>query len=784
MSNLPSPVFSNDNECHVITLENEPYNRSQCTSPDGFSFTRPRSVTIIESDEVDIKKNKKFNGILKNNSNSSIKPSNDTKIDNPNSVVSFQNRYTNIPTINQTIKSFLNFLKNYKCIILLIIFIILILSVIGLSISLGIITPLSKLYCTSKACISSATRLSEYINRNDDICKNPYNVICGNTQEWNYEDKDTIFLTKFNNKPQYFIETIKIIYNKILNILNNPSNDNDSLPFKISKTLYDGCMNNELRKIQGMEPLKELLKTLPCGSILNECTSFNSTNYSLETNIGLYGFYAGNLNIIYYDKDIDPDYDGKVILSFAPPDLTTFLNPYRRQIETTEFDNPNYRKNLLMFAIKNVYKEYITNILNNSKFNDNQIEEVAKFTLELENFTTTMDSYNTNFKVLTIDDLKLELGSFDIMTFLDTDISNKNTWNGTNRVLINNIDYFKHLNFFLKTFKLETIANYLTITSTINLAKYTSNLNTDNDVWEKCIDDMLNLESTITLYNNRYGVKISNEENIQKILLKMQNFYIDTHTTISSELIQKVRTMKIQVGVPPQIRNKNFIDDIYSNVHLNSSDYFSTMLRILKRQRDYRILNIGSVIDSRDNVHWNILYPEITYDEHENTIFVPLAILKIPIFDGNYNDNWITISSLGFLYFQKLSNIIWNSPYETGYKEQFINCLTSKSSIGSFGSSAPKIGINTLQNTDSLQTLMKFMLKNGYINENNKDNFSNIPGFSDYSFYELAILQSSTFTCYKKDPLNFIENVIQEQIMYNSLNEMNIFSTTFNCSEE
>uniref|UniRef100_A0A0K0ERY1 Peptidase_M13_N domain-containing protein n=1 Tax=Strongyloides stercoralis TaxID=6248 RepID=A0A0K0ERY1_STRER len=787
MSNLPSPVFSNDNECHVITLENEPYNRSQCTSPDGFSFTRPRSVTIIESDEIDIQKNKKKNGILKNYSTPPVASviNNEVNTNNTNSTISLQNKFFNILTIDKNMKSFLNFLKKYKYFIIIIIFIILILLIIGLSISLGIIAPLSKIFCTSKACISTATRLSEYINRNDDICKNSYNVICGNIHKLSYEDDELNFLLKFNDKPQYFLETIKIIYNDILNILTSPSNStNDNLSYKITKTLYDGCMNNEDRKKQGVEPLKGLLKTLPCGGILDGCGTLNSTNYSLETIIGLYGFYSGYLNIIYYDKDIDPDYSGKVILSFSPPDLTNFLSPYRSLIETTEFDNPNYRKNLLMLVIKNLYKDHITNLLNNTNVNDNQIEEVAKFTLELDNFTTTMKSYNTNFNVLTIDDLILEMENFDIMTFLNADISNKNTWNGTNRILVNNIGYFKNLKVFLNTFNLETITNYLTIITTINLSKYTLSPDMINDTWDKCIDNILNIESTTTIYNNKYGVKVSDEENIKKILLKMKNFYVDTHSTTSSELLQKIRTMNIQVGVPPKIRDKYYIDDLYSKIHLNVSDYFNTMLRILKRQRDYRILNIGSTIDSRNNVHWNILYPEIDYDEHENIIFIPLGILKLPLLDGNYDDNWITISSLGFLYYQKLSNIVWNSSYQTGLKEQFLNCLTSKSSIDSFGSLTSKIGSMTLQNIDSLQTLVNFTVKNGYINGDKKNDSSNIAGFNDYSMYEIAMLQSSTFMCYKNNPLNNIENKIHEQSMYYSLNEMDVFSNLFNCSEE
>uniref|UniRef100_A0A0N5CDB2 Peptidase_M13_N domain-containing protein n=1 Tax=Strongyloides papillosus TaxID=174720 RepID=A0A0N5CDB2_STREA len=785
MSNLPSPVFSNDNECHVIILENEPYNRSQCTSPDGFSFTRPRSVTIMESDEVDINKKNNLTGILKHHSTPSTTTINDSETNNSNinSTISLPNNFRNIFGINHKSNPLLIFLNKYKCGLCTIIFILLLLSVIGLSISLGIITPLSKLFCTSKACISSASRLSEYINKNDDICKNPYNVICENVQEWKYDDKYSDYITKFSSKPQYFIETIKIIYSDILNILNDLTSDiNDSISFKVSKTLYDGCMNNNLRRNQGTEPLKELLKTLPCGPILNECITFNESNYSLETSIGLFGFYAKDLNIIYYNEDIDPDYDGKVILSFSPPDLTNFLDPYRRQLESTEFDNFEFRQNLLIFAVKNLYKEYVTNILNISKYNDKEIEEVAKFTIKLENFTTTMNSYNSNFKVLTIDDLNRELGSFDVMTFLDSDISNTNTWNGTNRILVNNIEYFKHLNLFLKTYKPQTIADYLTMVSTINLAKYTSSSDLQNDSWEKCIDDIQNIETTVAIYNNKYGINAGAENKIKNILLKLRNFYIDTHTSFPSELHQKIRNMNIEVGVPPQMKSLNTIDDIYSKVHLNSSDYFSTMLRILKRQRDYRILNIGTTIDTRNNGHWKPLYPEIIYDEHENTIFIPLAILKLPLLDGNYNDNWITISSLGFLYIQKLSEIVWNSIYEASYKEEFFNCLVSKSSISSFGSSASKIGTYTLQNTDSLQTIMNYMAKNGFINENERN--SNIPGFSEYSFYELALLQSSTFMCYKKNPSNIMENIIHEQSMFYSLNEMDVFSRLFNCTEE
>uniref|UniRef100_A0AC35UE75 Peptidase_M13_N domain-containing protein n=1 Tax=Rhabditophanes sp. KR3021 TaxID=114890 RepID=A0AC35UE75_9BILA len=833
--NLSPSNVDRDNDLTIVTFESEPYSRSAHVSPTQhsfphhsptqhsfahvspnqpsfahisptkYSFTRSRSVIIEESDivshpsrsgPVSPKKIERSNttSILKTtdihvrraiNDNTLPKPS--TPEPDPN-IDEEQNEEEEVEKITLT-ERFKNVLNKINCLYLIIaiIIILLILLAIGLAIGLGITKNNQEPFCTSETCLETSSRFGDYIDTKQPVCDNIYKFACGNVRQLSWEDQTSRYARSWLYKPEYFLEAGNKMQNQLVLLLNRTSEPdliNTDLALRVTKTIFDACMNVELRMQQGLRPLTSVMEALPCSPVSPLCKTFNSSTFELERSIGRFGFYAGEYNIINYDKDADPDRKYTVVLAFSPPSFDNFLGPLKRELEETPFNNTDYRLNVLIYGIKQIFTRNIINILQTTKYNESQIEEVAKFVIELDTLTKTTEKMSQSFTMTTIENLNDMLGdNFDIYALLNADVSDTNQWNVTSTVMVNNIQYFQYVGAFLRSKRASIIADYLTLITTTNLARYSSQAQLGDNNWRKCIDDLIGLEATVKVYADNFGASRSVQNDYLYILNDLRDFYSSSHSYLPQEQTQKIRNIEIKVGVPKHLQNQSTIETIYSTVHLNSSNYFATIVRTLKAQRDYRLRNIGGQLDGNDNVHWKPLLPEITYDEHENVMFIPISLLQLPPLnmEPNSHPKWMTYSSLGFLFYQKLSQIVWNNDRSIAYKNRFLNCFDKTHFAGA---ATYEVANQVLYNTDALDTLLNKIQDDGQHPDSKVSVSNTIPNFLDYNIYQLAVIQASSFMCYKDDPTNTVQIRIHERSLTYSLMEISGFAAAFNCTSQ
>lgn len=90
-----------------------------------------------------------------------------------------------------------------------------------------------------------------------------------------------------------------------------------SFSLQFSKGLYNQCTDFKFRESIGAEPLLSLLRNLPCGPLFPGCNGFNEKAFSWERSSGMMDLYAGNLNVIVFDKDTNSQNPQEIILSVS-----------------------------------------------------------------------------------------------------------------------------------------------------------------------------------------------------------------------------------------------------------------------------------------------------------------------------------------------------------------------------------------------------------------------------------------------------------------------------------
>uniref|UniRef100_A0A914CCU5 Peptidase M13 N-terminal domain-containing protein n=1 Tax=Acrobeloides nanus TaxID=290746 RepID=A0A914CCU5_9BILA len=499
--------------------------------------------------------------------------------------------------------------------------------------------------CSSKECIELASQLTESIDPSEKICNNFYRYSCGRFHASNpsIAGKTIDYMTKIRD----------LLENQLNEIFLNTSPGNAN-PFSLqfSTSLYQACTNpiraslqalplinllrdlpsctNPIRASLQALPLINLLRDLPCSPMLPFCSGFSSEYFSWERYVGMMDWYAGSYNLILYDRGPNPQAPSQVLLTFSAIDLSEILGPIKAHVSSLGPKEPTEFEALLSVEIKQRIIQDVQNLLGLDITDTSLLDtnELVEMIVELDNLSTwAKQTANAPPTIISLQEFSQLIDPIDLKSILDASISSIIKWSWSDPVVVNQVEYFRALPRLLSNFSKRTIANYLTIVTSLNLKKYLQFEIYDNS-WRTCLKEMSALQPVAGVYaHSRTDLEFSR---LFTFFNDLKKYFLTTNHQFEPNVVDTLHKLSIKIGVPKKVLDENYLASVFSTVIIEPEDYFISFIRAMKTQRASELGRIGTVVAPDDAINWPSLEPSLVYNIIENEIVIPIAIFQSP----------------------------------------------------------------------------------------------------------------------------------------------------------
>ncbi|CAB3405787.1 unnamed protein product [Caenorhabditis bovis] len=505
--------------------------------------------------------------------------------------------------------------------------------------------------CSSRECIDMAFRMSSNIEEKIEPCENFYQHSCHkfNTQT---EDHQLNFLSQLKESSM----------TNMHGLLTNEENPAEMLKStKLAKSLYESCMNAVQRSSNSPADLHNLIQNFPCGPILPQCHNFNSDSYSWERHSGMLDWYAGDYNLIVYGRDVHPQDRSKIILQIRPPNLEKMTGQILRNLlelakpSSTEFE-PLFQLSLR----QNLLNDFVRfQLLQDPRSVQSDLDNVARLIVDLHAATRKSATITPNATYMTINELSQALPQLFFREFLDAYLSNIYKWTEEDLISIQDYEYFARLVDIMATTDRKTVANYLVIATTFNMEQYSYSPR-EQFGWRECVDQISRLDIASKLFIDK-NANIIEIEKIFEFLTTLKTDFISTHRSTPLQYLSTINRLGFYVGYPKRLQNEDIVWRPVSQLSTNQSNYFDSIIRVSRAEREYSLSQIGTYLDIDDTTEFPVINPTMLYNSHVGAIVIPLSFLKPPIHqpDGDV-PMYAVYSSLGITILQMISKVFWD----------------------------------------------------------------------------------------------------------------------------
>lgn len=453
------------------------------------------------------------------------------------------------------------------------------------------------------------------------------------------------FLSRIKNKKRRRRKRRNFLKNRRSPRKNTKFNDpNDSI-FK-AKNLYNSCMNYDVIKERGVEPLLSLLRELGGWPLLEQ--NWDGENFDWLLLVA---------QLRKFNNDI-------LIGQWVGPDIQ------QSEINIIQFDQSSLglpsKDYFLSFSSQDAlksYRKFMINVLQlmgvSHDKSDEEADKIIDFETELAKIVSSPeDRLNISmlYKKMTIEQLHDSIPQIDWTRYLE--IVQERKVDPNEKVIMYAYYYMKDLVLLLHSTDASTIANYLFW----RFVRHRVN-NLDNKFleakqrfyfelfgrekspqrWKSCI---VQVNSNMGMAVGSMFVKKYFDENSKLDTLKMtkelqENFrkilnatdWIDAQTRILAN--EKVDEMSLKIGYPDFILSEPDLNEKYMDLQIDGAKYFENTLNVLKHLARTEQKKLGQPV----NKNLWLTAPAVVnayYSRNKNQIMFPAGILQPPFYHRHF----------------------------------------------------------------------------------------------------------------------------------------------------
>ncbi|XP_067013500.2 neprilysin-4 [Anabrus simplex] len=498
-------------------------------------------------------------------------------------------------------------------------------------------TELEKFYSLRK---KQTVNMKRYMDNNTNPCEDFYQYACGNWAKKNPIPKDQSTFDTF----EILRENLDVALKELLEECSESDKPTGIGGDAITKAkqLYQSCMNQEILQRRGSEPLKRLLSELGGWPILEP--NWDGSRFDwiyLMARLRLYN------NDILISEWIGPDIknSSEFIIQF---DQTTLGLPTRDYYLHTS--NKKF-----LDAYKNFLIE-VANLMGAPLMRATAVaDEIIDFETELAKITSSPDekrNVSHLYQRLTVGELRQMVPQIEWIRYLN--IITPKPITSSEPCVMFAIKYMQDLVELLGRTPPSTVSNYL-------MWRFVRHrVNNLDDRFEHAKQRFYYIlfgqeqspprwKNCVTQVNNNMGMAVGamfvqkyfdeNSKNDTVVMtedimesfreLLSQTTWIDEETKKLANV--KVDAMKLRIGYPDSILDKEKLDERYYHVTIDPRQYFENVLNLLVYLTQKEQNRLGKTVNKST---WNTAPAVVNayYSRNKNQIMVPAGILQPPFY--------------------------------------------------------------------------------------------------------------------------------------------------------
>ncbi|XP_060860161.1 neprilysin-2-like [Metopolophium dirhodum] len=499
------------------------------------------------------------------------------------------------------------------------------------------------LFCLSKGCVKAAASLINNMDRSVDPCDDFYQFACGSFI------KNTILDDDKESRNEF-----KVVDDAISNwkqiIVAEPIQPDELRPFKMMKLLYKSCIDQEHIKKIGLEPIKEILKSIGGWPVL-EAEKWNESKFTwtdsmhkliVPEKIGGVDYFIKIRTIVHPENNTNP------ILYLDKASLGLKLE-YLVKGKDHELTNKYYRYIVDIAVLFGADRQRATK----------ELSESLDFEIELAKIEEQWNSSYIGYKTVEVNILNLQdyFPSIPWKEFLDK-LLNKSI-RRDDIIIVSSLKFLEDLETLLKKTPKRVQSNYVIQRSVIDSLsymteelrnrqyKYKKELNPNFKVYPRsnyCMKISTELFNLAT--GSLYVKRVFNENAKQNALEMVNGIKEELYKTLSSnewmddrtreKAMDKAKAMTHTIAYPDELLDDSKLNAYYENLEVNDQDYYTSLLNWTKFSTDYEF----SKLKSFNKSDWVFLSGTVTtvnayYQPQKNNIILPVGILQGAFFSND-----------------------------------------------------------------------------------------------------------------------------------------------------
>ncbi|XP_029436787.1 endothelin-converting enzyme 1-like isoform X2 [Rhinatrema bivittatum] len=476
-----------------------------------------------------------------------------------------------------------------------------------------------------------------------DPCQDFFSYVCGNWASRHPVKAGTGSASTFSNLWE---ENQRIVRD----LLETSQHGNGSSAEEKAHRFYQSCMNIERVQELGAQPMIELINKLGGWSVAGPWnrTDFNKTLHVLMGEYNTFPFFKAYL-------DSSPRNPNARIIQIDHPD---FDMPSKSQF-ADEMDYPKglriYLSYLMTLGELLGGRENMTSI---------QIPAVFSFMSKLLNEVTPLAERQARgmlFQNTTIQELQELAPSIDWLSSLRA-VFHPLALNTSQSILVHDMEYLKGISRLLGQWQKTFLQIYMILCLVQNLTpalddrfqRARRELNerlkgssTQTTVliprWKKCVSE------TSSFYEPVVGAMFVRETFEPKTKKLAEEMFSEVRATLRSRLeslewmdeltrqeaIDKLESIKVQIGYPPQILNTKELDREYAEFEPHEDTFFANVLEFLRSSRKW--IHLGPM-DTHGEENWEVAPSSVYsyYSLRHNAVVFPAGMFRSPFFHRHF----------------------------------------------------------------------------------------------------------------------------------------------------
>jgi len=664
--------------------------------------------------------------------------------------------------------------------------------------------------CLTPGCIHTASKVLQAMDQSVDPCDDFYQFACGSFVKKTNIPDDKSAVTAFSVISDSLQEQLRTM-------IEEPVQENEPKPFKLTKKLYKACMNKAAIEREGLTTIKDIIKDLGGWPVLDGDNwndgdfDWKKTTYTFRQK----GYSVDNL--IDFTVNID------------------LKNSTKRNIDLDQA-SLGLRREFLVKGLEDklvkAYYDYMVDIAvifgaERSRA-AKELKESLNFEIKLANISLPSEKRRNAtllYNPMTIKDMQINYPSIPWLEYINKMLGSKVSVNEDEVVILGVPDYIKQFEYIIAQTPKRAVANYLMWRVAASSVSYLTEELRNRQLqystivtgkterasrWKECIDISAGSLSIAAgaLYVRKYFNEDARQNAVEMVAGIRSEFkkivgkvdWMDEKTRQSA--FEKVDAMSTHIAYPDELLDDQKLIQFYDALDMSEEYYLKSILNMTLFATEFAFNRLRKPVNKTDWIsHGRPAIVNAFYSSIENSIQFPAGILQ-GVFFSNDRPRYMNYGAIGFVIgheithgfddqgrqFDKDGNLVdWWEPSTQKAFVKKAQCI-----IDQYGNySIPEIGLNLNGiNTQGENIADNGGLKEAYwaynewVSKNHEE--PQLPGL-DYNPRQMFWLSAGLTWCARYRPESLKLRVLTGQHspgnfrVIGPMSNLEEFSKDFNC---